>query len=98
MHSRFVFRRSVVLFSAILTSLAISAQAQVLWTVGLDDNGWPFTALNPGDGGGPDATFVQEAGVNALPGSYENPETDQQGDDEYYISGIYNNDIPSNGD
>src|SRR5262249_48336758 len=34
----------------------------MLWTVGVHDNGWPFTAANPGNGGGPNTTFVQENG------------------------------------
>src|SRR5439155_11540952 len=35
------------------------------WAVGLDDNAWPV-----GNGGAPNATFVQENGrINPLPGS-----------------------------
>jgi hypothetical protein len=99
MHSSHRFRGSVAFISALLfLSATLSSHAQVLWTVGLDDNGWPFTAANPGDGGGPNATFVQEAGVNDLPGNPASPETDQQADDDYYFEGIYNNVIPSNGD
>ncbi len=65
------------------------------WTVGLDDNGWPFNATTPGDGGGPNATFVQEAGVNVLPGNPNSPEADQQADDDYYFAGSYTTTIPS---
>jgi hypothetical protein len=61
------------------------------WTVGLDDNGWPA-----GDGGGPNATFVQEnGGINALPGSPTNPEVNQQGDNDYYFAGTYTEKIDS---
>ncbi|MGE3309161.1 MAG: hypothetical protein AB7O66_04260 [Limisphaerales bacterium] len=63
------------------------------WSVGMDDNGWPA-----GNGGGPNATFVQEAGVNELPGNPANPEIDQQGDDDYYFAGEYTKVIAANGD
>src|SRR6185369_10070119 len=57
----------------------------ILWTVGLDDNGWPV-----GDGGGANATFVQENGsINDLPGSPVNPEVDGQADNDYYFAGVY---------
>ena len=52
----------------------LTSQAQLLWTVGLNDNGWPFNAANPGNGGGPNTTFVQEAGVNPPPGNPASPE------------------------
>lgn len=64
--------------------------AQVLWTVGLDDNLWPV-----GDGGGPNTTFVQEAGVNPLPGNPNSPEVDAQADDDYYFAGSYTTAIDS---
>jgi hypothetical protein len=61
------------------------------WTVGLDDNGWPF-----GDGGGANTSFVQEnGGINALPGSPTNPEVNQQGDNDYYFAGEYTTVIDS---
>jgi len=60
------------------------------WAVGKDDNAWPA-----GNGGGPNATFVQEAGTNPLPGNPANAEADQQGDDDYYFAGTYTNTIPS---
>ena len=63
------------------------------WAVGQDDDGWP-----EGDGGGANATFVQEKGVNDLPGNPANPEVAQQGDDDYYFAGDYSNVIPANGD
>jgi hypothetical protein len=64
------------------------------WAVGLDDDGWP-----EGDGGGANATFVQENGtVNPLPGSPESPETDQEGDNDYYFAGSYTELIAGNGD
>ena len=63
------------------------------WAVGMDDDGWP-----EGDGGGANATFVQEAGVNELPGDPNSPETAQQADDDYYFAGAYNEIIAGNGD
>lgn len=63
------------------------------WSVGQDDNGWPV-----GDGGGANASFVQEAGTNDLPGNPANPEVDGQADDDYYFAGEYTKVIASNGD
>ncbi|MDC0325351.1 hypothetical protein OAM01_01175, partial [bacterium] len=63
------------------------------WSVGRDDNGWPA-----GDGGGANATFVQEAGVNELPGNPASPEINQQADDDYYFAGEYTEVIFNNGD
>lgn len=60
------------------------------WQVGKDDNGWPV-----GNGGGPNATFVQEAGSNPLPGNPASPEVNQQADDDYYFAGTYNTAIQS---
>jgi hypothetical protein len=61
------------------------------WTVGRDDNGWPF-----GDGGGANTSFVQENGsINPLPGSPNNPEVNQQGDNDYYFAGEYTTTIDS---
>ena len=69
----------------ILIAVSVPSQADVVWTVGLDDNAWPS-----GDGGGPNASFVQEgAGVNALPGDPNSPEANQQADDDYYFAGVY---------
>ncbi len=63
------------------------------WSVGMDDNGWPI-----GDGGGANATFVQEAGVNQLPGNPASPEIDAQADDDYYFAGEYTRVIAANGE
>jgi hypothetical protein len=63
------------------------------WAVGMDDDDWP-----EGDGGGANATFVQEAGVNELPGDPNSPEVAQQADDDYYFAGAYNEIIAGNGD
>ncbi len=63
------------------------------WDVGMDDNAWPI-----GNGGGRNATFVQEAGVNDLPGNPANAETDGQSDDDYYFAGEYTKVIAANGD
>lgn len=61
------------------------------WMVGKDDNAHPA-----GDGGGPNTTFVQEAGTNPLPGVPNSPETNQQADDDYYFAGEYTTAIPGN--
>jgi hypothetical protein len=63
------------------------------WAAGKDDDGWPT-----GDGGGENATFVQEAGTNPLPGNPRNREVNQQADDDYYFAGVYTSVIPANGD
>jgi hypothetical protein len=63
------------------------------WSVGMDDNGWPS-----GDGGGPFTSFVQEGGINELPGNPANPELDGQADDDYYFAGEYTQVIAANGD
>ena len=60
------------------------------WDVGKDDNGWPS-----GNGGGPNATFVQESGSNSLPGNPASPEADQQADDDYYFAGEYTKTVAS---
>lgn len=60
------------------------------WSVGADDNDWPV-----GDGGGVNATFVQENGViNPLPGSPASPEINTQADNDYYFGGSYTKTIP----
>ena len=63
-------------------------------TVGIDDDGWPFNAQTPGNAGGANATFVQEAGSNNLPGNPDSRELDQRADDDYYLAGVYTNTIP----
>ena len=66
-------------------------QPQLVWMVGRDDNAWPA-----GDGGGPNASFVQENGViNPLPGVPNSPEVNQQADNDYYFAGSYTTVIPS---
>src|SRR5256885_15302347 len=79
--------RSIVVLWCLLFSTIFTSQAQLLWTVGLDDNGNPFNAANPGDGGGPNATFVQEnAVINPLPGVPDSPEVDGQADNDYCLA------------
>ena len=63
------------------------------WDVGKDDNAQPA-----GLGGGANATFVQEAGTNELPGNPASPEVNGQADDDYYFNGEYTKVIASNGD
>src|SRR6266542_3708923 len=63
----------------------------LLWTVGMDDNGWP-----EGDGGGANASFVQENGtINPLPGSPESTEVSGGADNDYYFAGNYTTTIAS---
>lgn len=69
------------------------ARSELLWSVGTDDDAWPL-----GDGGGPFTSFVQEGGVNPLPGNPFSPEADGQADDDYYFAGDYSIVIPGNGD
>lgn len=65
--------------------------AQLLWTVGLDDNAWPM-----GTGGGPNTSFVQENGsINPLPGNSFSTSTDRGADNDYYFAGDYSNVIDS---
>jgi hypothetical protein len=59
----------------------------------MDDNGWPA-----GDGGGANTSFMQESGVNELPGNPASPEVAQQADDDYYWAGVYSTVIAGNGD
>lgn len=76
--------------SALLLAItSLTSQGQPLWTVGVDDDGWPCAAATPCDGGGPNTTFVQETGTNPLPGNPASPEVDQQADDDYYFAGSY---------
>ena len=72
---------------------AAPAPPELPWSVGRDDNGWPA-----GDGGGPNTSFMQESGVNELPGNPANAELAQQGDDDYYWAGVYSTVIDGNGD
>ena len=81
-----------------LVSLVGEAPGPILppelpWSVGMDDNGWPA-----GDGGGANTSFMQEAGVNDLPGNPASPEVAQQADDDYYWAGVYSTVIAGNGD
>jgi hypothetical protein len=87
----------VALCSALLLTAAQTVRSQeVLWTVGLDDDGWP--CAGPGNAGGPDACFVQENWVvNPLPGNPYSPPTHGQADNDYYFAGTYYYTIESNG-
>src|SRR5437867_4081635 len=94
MHMRNGSRGTVVLW-CLLFSTIFTTQAQLLWTVGLDDNNWPLT----GTGGGPNAVFVQETGsISALPGSPSDVPTDPptpSADNDYYFAGVYTTVIAS---
>lgn len=75
-----------------LAASTLTANGAIVWQVGLDDNGWP----QGGTGGGPNANFVQEAGINPPPGNPNNPAIDRQADDDYYFAGVYTTTIPGN--
>src|SRR6266516_2800366 len=80
----------------LLGASALTSHAQLLWTVGLPDNAWPCTAMNPCHGGGPTANFVQENGsINPLPGNPASPTVNQQADNDYYFAGSYTTTISS---
>src|SRR6266516_2441650 len=79
-----------------LPATSLTSQAQLLWTCGLHDNGWPCNADTPCDGGGANTTFVQENGnINPLPGVPDSPKLNGQADNDYYFAGVYTNVIPS---
>ena len=82
------------LFAASVFSISIlvplTSHGQMLWTVGLDDNAWPF-----GTTGGANASFVQEGGVNALPGNPFSTSVAGGADDDYYFAGKYDTAIGS---
>ena len=83
--------RTLPLYLLLCSATAVTSHGQLQWMVGRDDQGWPA-----GDGGGPNTSFVQENGtINPLPGSPNNPEVNQQGDNDYYFAGIYSTAIPS---
>ena len=64
------------------------------WSVGRNDDGWP-----EGNGGGANASFVQENGtVNDLPGVPDSPEVDKEADNDYYFAGVFSTVIAGNGD
>lgn len=91
-------RNTLLLAASLLLSAATSftTQAQPLWSVGKDDNGWPCAAATPCTGGGVNANFVQEGGgLSLLPGSPTSPVADQQADNDYYFAGLFNTTIGS---
>ena len=76
-----------ILSLLLLAVVTVTSNAQEqIWTVGLPGDGWP---QDLGLDGGPQTVFVQEAGVNDLPGSPENEVVNQQSDDDYYFAGVY---------
>ena len=90
--------KKITLSLGMLAAFTLSANAALVWTVGINNGGWDFEAANPGNGGGPNATFVQENGaINALPGNPASPETNGQSDNDYYFAGTYSAVIGTNG-
>ena len=71
---------------SIILLLFTKSQADLIWTVGLPGDGWP---QDLGTGGGEETAFVQESGVNDLPGDPASPVVNQQSDDDYYFAGVY---------
>ena len=76
----------LVITLAITLLLFTKSQADLIWTVGLPGDGWP---QDLGNGGGEETVFVQETGVNDLPGNPASPVVGQQSDDDYYFAGVY---------
>ncbi len=75
----------------LLAATVFTNHAQVLWTAGMDDNGWPA-----GTGGGPNTSFVQENGaISPLPGSPDSVTAPQGADNDYYFAGVYTDVIQS---
>jgi hypothetical protein len=73
------------------TAEGTTTQPQLVWMVGRDDDAHPA-----GNGGGPNASFVQENGtINPLPGVPNSPEVNQQADNDYYFAGSFTTVIPS---
>ncbi|MCP4813420.1 MAG: hypothetical protein GY888_12990, partial [Planctomycetaceae bacterium] len=73
---------------SLITIFALSgmvSQAAIVWQVGAPERGWPQGQV----GGGPDVNWIQESGVNALPGSPNSPVVNREGDDDYYFAGVY---------
>jgi hypothetical protein len=88
----FLMKSSLLPVLALLTGSSLVSPAALVWTVGVDGDGWPVDGV----GGGPAADFLQENGViNALPG---NPITigtaSQASDNDYYFAGNYSSALP----
>jgi len=76
----------------LLAATSFTSQAQIVWSVGRDDN----THLRTSTGGGTNANFMQENGtINPPPGVANSPSVDQQVDNDYYFAGNYVTTIPS---
>ncbi|MFT5109069.1 MAG: hypothetical protein ACI9UA_004715 [Pseudoalteromonas tetraodonis] len=71
-----------------LAASSVASHGALVWQVGIDDNSWPA-----GDGGGPNASFIQEGNTNPLPGNPANPEVNTQSDDDYYFAGVYSTQV-----
>ncbi len=60
-------------------------ESLTVWQAGAPGRAWPLDGI----GGGPDVDFIQESGVNNLPGSPTSRLVAQQNDDDYYFAGVY---------
>ena len=77
-----------------LAAFTLSANAALVWTVGLNDDAWPTT----GTTGGAQTNFWQENGtISTLPGDPASPQVNQQSDNDYYFAGTYSAVIGTNG-
>ena len=86
--------KKITLSLGILAAFTLSANAALVWTVGMKDNAWPLT----GTTGGAQTNFWQENGsISALPGSPTSPQINQQSDNDYYFAGTYSSVISTNG-
>jgi hypothetical protein len=89
-----IINRTLICCLLLLGSSTYSNAQELLWTVGLDDNGWPA-----GWDGGAEASFVQENGeINPLPGSPFSESIARGADNDYYFAGEYETVIDGNGD
>ena len=80
---------------ALLLAATQTGQAQLIWTVSVDDN----AQSTSGTLGGAEANFVQEnGGINALPGSPFSTTAAQGADNDYYFAGNYSTVIAGNGE
>ncbi|MDP6735284.1 MAG: hypothetical protein QF732_02125, partial [Nitrospinaceae bacterium] len=80
-----MLNRTLICCSLLLGSSTYLNAQELLWTVGLDDNGWPM-----GFDGGADASFVQENGeISPLPGSPFSSSEPRGADNDYYFAGEY---------
>ena len=78
---------------SLLTLGVATGGAATVWNLGTDALGRTAPESASLYGTTHSVTFVQETGVNALPGNPNSPAVDQQADDDYYFAGVYTNQV-----